>query len=134
MTDTPSLFSQIITGDIPSYKVYEDAMTLAFLDIHPVADGHTLVIPKRQVQFVWDLPEEDYTALMATVQKVGRRLRAVVGTPYVGEMIVGTDVPHAHVQVVPFTETYELKRTLESATRPTDHDALKALAEKLRFS
>jgi len=129
-----SIFTQIINGDIPSHKVYEDEHTLAFMDIHPVTQGHVLVVPKTEVEFIWDLPEVDYTALMATVQKVGQRLREVIGAPYVGTLVVGTDVPHAHVHVVPFSETYELKRTLENATLPTDHDALAALAERLRIS
>jgi histidine triad (HIT) family protein len=113
--------------------VYEDDKTLAFMDIHPVAEGHVLVVSKIQVEFVWDLDPADYSALMSTVQKVGLRLRAVIGKPYVGQVVVGTDVPHAHVHVVPFTETYELKRTFESATDETDHEALAMLAEKLRF-
>lgn len=129
-----SIFTQIINGDIPSHKVYEDDRTLAFMDIHPVTEGHVLVVPKTEVEFIWDLSADDYAALMATVQKVGRRLREVIGKPYVGTVVVGTDVPHAHVHVVPFTETHELKRTLENATLPTDHEALAALAERLRFS
>lgn len=129
-----SIFTQIINGDIPSHKVYEDDRTLAFMDIHPVAEGHVLVVPKTEVEFIWDLPADDYAALMATVQKVGRRLREVVGKPYVGTVVVGTDVPHAHVHVVPFSETHELKRTLENATLPTNHEALAVLAERLRFS
>lgn len=128
-----SIFSAIISGDIPSHKIYEDERTFVFLDIHPVAEGHTLVIPKTEVEFVWDLDPQDHAALMATVQKVGRRLREVTGKPYVGTLVVGTDVPHAHVHVVPFNETHELKRTLDNATLPTDHDALAALAERLRF-
>lgn len=130
----PSIFTQIINGGIPSYKVYEDDRTLAFMDIHPVAKGHVLVVPKTETEFVWDLSPEDHAALYATVRKVGRRLREIVGTPYVGEVVVGTDVPHAHVHVVPFTHTYELKRTLDNATLPTDHEALSALAERLYFS
>jgi len=130
----PTLFSRIISGEIPSHKIYEDSQTLAFMDIHPVADGHVLVISKTQVEFVWDLNSSDYTALMATVQKVALRLRDVIGTPYVGEMVVGTDVPHAHVHVIPFTETSQLKRTLDSSTAEPDHEALAKLAEKLSFS
>jgi len=128
-----SIFTKIVKGEIPAHKIYEDDVTLAFLDIHPVAEGHVLVIPKTQVEFIWDLEETDYTALMATVQKVGKRLKEVIGKPYVGTLVVGTDVPHAHVHVVPFTETSELKRTLETATIETDHEALAALAEKLKF-
>ncbi|HET8709630.1 MAG TPA: HIT domain-containing protein [Candidatus Saccharimonadales bacterium] len=129
-----SIFTKIIKGEIPCHKIYEDDKTLAFLDIHPVASGHTLVIPKNQVEFVWDLEAEDYQAVMATVQKVGRRLREVIATPYVGVSVVGTDVPHAHVHVVPFNRPAELKRTFEAVadTQP-DHEALAAVAAKLAF-
>lgn len=129
----PSIFTKIINGEIPSHKIYEDDKTLAFLDIHPVAEGHVLVVPKVQVEFVWDLSPEDYSALMQTVQKVGRRLRDIIGKPYVGQVVVGTDVPHAHVHVVPFTETHELKRTFETASVETNHEQLAALADRLRF-
>lgn len=129
----PSIFTKIINGEIPSHKVYEDDKTLCFLDIHPVNEGHALVVPKVQVEFVWDLSPEDTAALYETVRKVGLRLREVLGYPYVGQMVVGTDVPHAHVHVVPFNETQELKRTLESATAEPDHAALSALAERLYF-
>jgi len=128
-----SIFTKIIKGEIPSHKIYEDDKTLAIMDIHPVADGHVLVISKTQVEFVWDLSVDDYTALSLTVQKVALRLREVVGKPFVGEVVVGTDVPHAHIHIVPFTETHELKRTMETATAETDHEALAILAEKLRF-
>jgi histidine triad (HIT) family protein len=83
-----SLFTKIITGEIPCHKVYEDERTLAFLDIHPVSAGHTLVISKKQVEFIWDLEDEDYTALMATVRKIGLRLRDVVASPYVGQLVI----------------------------------------------
>lgn len=128
-----SIFTKIITGEIPSHKVYEDEKTLAFMDIHPVAEGHVLVIPKVQVEFVWDLSEEDYRAVMTTTQKVALRLRDVIGTPYVGERIVGTDVPHAHVQLIPFTESEELRHAPDMDAEP-DHAALAALADRLRFS
>jgi histidine triad (HIT) family protein len=133
MTPEPSIFSKIINGEIPCHKVYEDDKTLAFLDINPVTEGHTLIIPKTQVEFVWDLPSDDYTALMATVQKVGLHLRDVLGTPYVGELVVGTDVPHAHIHLVPFQHTDELKRVLFREDIPADHSALAALAARLAF-
>ncbi len=128
-----SIFTKIINGDIPAHKVYEDKRTLAFMDIHPVAEGHVLVIPKVQVEFVWDLAEEDYHAVMATVRKVARRLRDVIGTPYVGERIVGTDVPHAHVQLIPFTDSEELHHAPDMTAEP-DHAALAALADRIHFS
>ncbi len=127
-----SIFTKIVKGEIPSHKIYEDDKTLAFLDIHPVATGHTLVIPKTQVEFVWDLSEEDYEAVMATSKKVALHLRGVTGKPYIGERIVGTDVPHAHVQLIPFSATDELHRDVDMNAEP-DHAALAVLAEKLRF-
>lgn len=129
-----SIFTKIIKGELPCHKIYEDDTTLAFLDIHPTVDGHALVISKNQVEFIWDLPDEDYQAVMATVKKVGYRLREVMGTKYVGVMVVGTDVPHVHVQILPFNETHEMKRTQESATAEPDHEKLAAIAEKLYFS
>ena len=129
-----SIFTKIIKGEIPAYKIYEDDKTLAFLDINPVVEGHTLVIPKVQVEFVWDLEDDDYTALMLTAKKVGQRLRAVMGKQYVGEMIVGTDVPHAHVHIMAFDQTAEMKRTLEGPGTPADAASLAQLAEKLSFS
>lgn len=130
----PSVFTKIIGGDIPSYKVYEDSKTLAFLDINPVAEGHVLVVPKTQVEFVWDLTDEDYQALMATVKKVAMRIRTVIGKPYVGEMVVGTDVPHAHVHVIAFSEVTEMKRVLGGPGAPADAASLQVVAEKLYFS
>lgn len=131
-----TIFTKIIKGDIPSHKVYEDEYTLAFLDIFPAADGHTLVIPKTQVQFVWDLDEQYYEALMKSVKKVALRLREVTGKAYVGTLVVGTDVPHAHVHVVPFDSPREMKQVVLASDRDNkepDHNALGDLAEKLRF-
>ena len=132
-----SIFTKIIKGEIPSHKVYEDEKTLAFLDIFPTTEGHTLVIPKKQVEFIWDLPEQEYVALMVSVQKVGNRLREVTGKHYVGTMVIGTDVPHAHVHVVPFEEVKDIKAVVSMQGRDEkepDHAALAALAEKLYFS
>jgi histidine triad (HIT) family protein len=131
-----TIFTKIIKGEVPSHKVYEDEATFAFLDIHPAADGHTLVIPKKQVEFVWDLEEPDYQALMATVKKVAQRLKEVTGKKYVGTMVVGTDVPHAHVHVVAFYTTSDIKAVVNNRERDSkepDHAQLAELAEKIRF-
>lgn len=127
-----SIFTKIINGEIPSHKVYEDDKTLAFMDIYPVAEGHVLVIPKVQVEFVWDLDDEYYHAVMDTSRKVAKRLREVLSKPYVGEKIVGTDVPHAHVQLIPFDHPAELHGHQDMNVEP-DHASLAALAEKIRF-
>ena len=130
MEDT--LFTKIIKGEIPSHKVYEDEKTFAFLDIHPVTEGHVLVVSKIQVEWIWDLPDEEYAALMATAKKLGTHLREVINTPRVGMLVEGTGVPHVHVHLVPFTEGHEMRRESDQSLEP-DHAALAALAEKLRF-
>jgi len=128
----PSIFTQIINGDIPSHKIYEDDKTLAFLDIYSVVEGHTLVVSKKQVEFVWDLEREDYGALMETVQKVALRLREVLQVAYVGEKVMGTDVPHAHVHLVPFDDVDTYQKAGIHNGEP-DHEALAALAATLAF-
>jgi histidine triad (HIT) family protein len=127
-----SIFTKIIKGEIPSHKIYEDDQTLAFLDIYPVQPGHTLVIPKKQIEFVWDLPDEDYQALMASTLKVAKHLREILGVKYIGERIVGIDVPHAHVQLIPFNDVAEFKAPQDRTVEP-NHEALAALAKKLTF-
>ena len=108
----PSVFSRIIQGEIPCYKIYEDDKTLAFLDIHPESKGHVLVIPKNEVDKIYDLPEEDYKALMDTVKKLSKHLEAKLGALILWK-VVGTDVPHAHVHLMPLDETWEYGRTLD---------------------
>ena len=74
-----SIFSKIIRGDMPSHKIYEDERTYVFLDIHPQTEGHVLVVSKTQVEFLWDLNEEDYRAICETAKKIALRLREVLG-------------------------------------------------------
>ncbi|MGH7195529.1 MAG: HIT domain-containing protein [Candidatus Saccharimonadales bacterium] len=128
-----SIFTKIIKGLVPCHKIYEDDLTLALLDIHPIQPGHTLVIPKKQIEFVWDLPDADYQAVMAAAKAVALRLREVLGTKFVGERVVGVDVPHAHVQLIPFNQVAEFQAPQAMDGEP-DHAALAALAEQLAFN
>ena len=128
----PTIFTKIINGDIPCHKVYEDDKTLAFLDIYPAAEGHTLIIPKSQIEFVWDLDDKDYTAVMETTKKVARHMREVTGKKYVGVKVIGTDVPHAHVQLIPFNESSEMFNPQRTDVEP-DHAALAEVAKELYF-
>ena len=107
-----SIFTKIIQGEIPCYKIYEDDKTIAFLDIHPETKGHTLVIPKNEVDKIYELPEEDYLALMDTVKKLSVHMEKVLGARTLWK-VIGTDVPHAHVHLLPYDETWEHGRTLE---------------------
>lgn len=129
---TDSIFTKIIRGDIPCHKVYEDDKTFAFLDIHPLHEGHTLVIPKNQVEFVWDLPEEDYRAVMATSKKVAIRLREVLPYSYIAERVIGIDVPHAHVHLIPFDTADQLQQP-QRFDSEADHVTLAEIAAKLAF-
>lgn len=128
-----SIFTKIIKGEIPCHKVYEDDKTFVFLDIHPIQPGQVLVVPKKQVGFVWDLDDETYQALMSTVQKIGRRIREVFpDKDRIGVMIEGLDEgSHAHVKIFPFT-TAEEYRHIPSDGEP-DHEALAKIAEKLKI-
>lgn len=127
-----SIFTRIIKGDLPCHKIYEDEYTFAFLDIHPVQPGHTLVIPKKQVEFIWDLDSETYQAVMATSKKVAQRLKKVLDVPYVGEQIIGIDVPHAHVHIIPFSTIEEFRFTPNLQAEP-DHEQLARIAKEVAF-
>ncbi len=127
-----SIFTKIIKGEIPAYKIYEDDKTIAFLTIQPVREGHTLVVPKVQVDQYIDLPDEDYDAMWRTVKKVAARLREVTSKERIGVVIKGIDVPHAHVHLIPFDRGESLKADGEPEIMPGD--VLAPIAEKLRFS
>jgi histidine triad (HIT) family protein len=128
-----SIFTKIVKGEIPSHKIYEDESTLAFLDIYSITEGHTLVIPKKQVEFIWDMEDSDYAQLMASVKKVGQRLRKLSGRKYVGQVVVGTDVPHVHVHVIPFDDAEEIVRTLSESSAQADQANLIVSAKKYAF-
>ncbi len=127
-----SIFTKIINGEIPSHKIYEDDSTFAFLDIHPVQEGHVLVVPKKQVEFIWDLPTEDYQALMQSVHRIGKQLKNVLSTPYVGVQVIGVDVPHAHIHLIPFSSADQLRREPDMNEDP-DHASLAVIAKKIAF-
>ena len=126
-----SIFTKIIRGDIPSHKIYEDEHVFAFLDINPLAEGHTLVVPKKQVEFVWDLDDETYTYLLAAAKKIALHLRDQSAATYVSQQIVGVDVPHAHIHLIPFSDTAILRQTPEA--KDPDHAHLATVAERLRL-
>ena len=125
-----SIFSKIIKGEIPSHKIYEDEHVFAFLDIHPITPGHVLVVPKQQVEFVWDLDDQTYQTLQSAVKRLALHLRDTLQVPYIGEQIIGADVPHAHIHLIPFTQIAEYRNHPDMTADP-DHAALALMAEKL---
>ncbi len=122
----PSVFTKIINSEIPCYKIYEDDKTFAFLDINPETKGHTLVVPKNEVDKIYELPDEDYQALMATVKKLSANMEKVLGTRTLWK-VIGTDVPHAHVHLLPYDETWEHGKTLKLT--PEEFEEIRAKLE-----
>ena len=104
-----TLFSKIITGKIPSYKVAEDAFCCALLDIHPNTRGHVLCVPKKQVDKLFDLSEKDYNRLMTFSRKVALALRQAIPCKRVGMSVVGLEVPHAHVHLIPLESMEDIR-------------------------
>ena len=114
-----TIFSKIVAGEIPSYKVAEDEHYYAFLDINPVAKGHTLVIPKREVNYLFELTEQEYAGLWAFARKVALALEQAVPCKRIGVAVLGMEVPHCHIHVVPLNTEGDLnfqkpKMTLEA--------------------
>lgn len=103
-----SIFSKIINGEIPAYKVAEDENYLAFLDIFPVAKGHTLVIPKKEVDYIFDLDDDLYAGLHAFAKKVAIGLKKAIPCQKVGVLVLGLEVPHAHIHLIPMQNEADL--------------------------
>jgi len=101
-----TVFSKIISGEIPSYKIYEDEDTFAFLDINPESKGHLLIVPKVEVDKVYDLPDEKWDAVWRTAKKLSKHMDNVLDKRILMK-VIGTDVPHAHVHLIPFNEDWQ---------------------------
>lgn len=125
---TDSIFTKIIRGEIPSYKIYKDDKTYAFLDIMPVQPGHVLVVSKSQTDKFYDLSDEDYEALFASVKKIAKHMEQALGKR-VTMKIEGFDVPHAHVHLIPADNAAEFNaKTIQS----NDDDSA-SIAAKLQI-
>lgn len=103
-----SLFTKIVNGEIPAWKVAEDENYLAFLDIFPVAKGHTLIIPKKEVDYLFDLDDETYSGLQLFAKKVAVGIKKAIPCKKVGVMVLGLEVPHAHIHLVPMQSEADL--------------------------
>ncbi len=129
----PTLFSKIINGEIPSYKVAEDAENYAFLDINPLAPGHTLCVPKVETDYLFDLDPERLASLTRFAQRVARAQKAALGCKRVGVAVLGFDVPHAHIHLVPMDSEKTLNFTNERVhlTEQQFKDVAQLIASKL---
>lgn len=106
-----SIFTKIIQGDIPSYKIAETEDFYAFLDINPLAKGHTLCVPKKEVDYIYDLDDDTLSALHLFSKKVALALEACIPCKRVGVLVIGTEVPHAHVHLIPFQQEKQMAIT-----------------------
>lgn len=103
-----SIFTKIIKGEIPSYKIAEDAEHLAFLDAMPLTEGHTLVVPKEEVDFIFDLDSEAFRDLWAFAQKVAKKLEKAYPDKRIAVAVVGLEVPHAHIHLIPISKMEDM--------------------------
>lgn len=124
-----TLFTRIIRGEIPAQRILEDDRFLAFLDIRPIAPGHTLVVPKQEVDQLFDLDEDTLSAALPFARKVAAALRKTVSCKRVGVMVAGFEIPHAHIHLVPIEHEGDLSFSKARPARPED---LAALAQAVR--
>lgn len=124
-----SVFTKIVNGEIPSYKVAEDDNYYAFLDINPLAQGHTLVIPKHEVDYIFDLPEREYAGLWNFASRVAKALGTAVPCKRVGIAVLGMEVPHAHIHLVPLQHESDLDFRKEKLKLSPDE--FREIAEKI---
>ena len=125
----PSIFTQIINGEIPSYKIDEDEHCYAFLDINPNALGHTLCVPKKEVDKLFELDTKTYSHLMEFAKRIAGALAQAVPCKRVGMAVVGLEVPHAHVHLIPINEMHEM--SFQTKVKMQEDDMI-SLVEKIK--
>ena len=125
-----TIFSKIVAGEIPCYKVAEDEKFFAFLDINPLAKGHTLVIPKQEVDYLFDLPDEDLAAMSVFAKKVALAIGRAFPCRKVGMAVLGLEVPHAHIHLVPMQSEKDL--LFSNPKLKLSDEEFRAVAEAIR--
>ncbi|MEQ8908234.1 MAG: HIT family protein [Vicingaceae bacterium] len=103
-----TLFAKIVSGEIPSHKIAEDENFLAFLDINPLAKGHTLVIPKKETDYIFDIEDEEYKALWSFAKKVATKIETKIKCERIGIAVIGLEVAHAHIHLVPINNVQDI--------------------------
>ena len=127
-----SIFTKIVNGEIPCYKVAEDDRYLAFLDVNPNAKGHTLCIPKQEINKLFDMDEEHYWGLMQFSRKVAKALEQTVECKRIGVAVVGLEVPHVHVHFIPLQDMDDMRFQRKTSLTPEEFTALaQTIAEKV---
>ncbi len=129
-----TIFTKIVKGEIPSYKIAETEKFYAFLDINPLAKGHTLVIPKLETDYIFDIEDEDIAEMIVFAKKIGLAMEANIPCKRIGMAVLGLEVPHAHIHLIPINTVYDIdfkqpKLKLESAEFETIADSIKTTFE-----
>ncbi len=124
-----SIFTKIIKGELPSYKIAEDDKCYAFLDISPLAEGHTLIVPKQELDYIFDIDDDLYTHLHLFAKKVAKAIKQVIPCEKVGMAVIGLDVRHAHIHLVPLKAVGDLNFAKDKLSLPAEQ--MKAIAEQI---
>ena len=124
-----TIFTRIVKGELPCHKILEDEKYLAFLEIRPINPGHTLVIPKKEIDYLFDMDDESLAGLIAFSKKAARLIQKEVSCKRVGVMVAGLEVPHAHIHLVPIFEVTDLNF---AKAKPTPNEELAQIAQRIR--
>ncbi|HNT41682.1 MAG: HIT family protein [Bacteroidales bacterium] len=124
-----SIFSKIVNGEIPSYRVAEDEKYFAFLDINPLAEGHTLVIPKQEVDYLFNLDQETLSGLVLFAQRVAKAIESVIPCKRIGVAVLGLEVPHAHIHLIPINSESDID--FHKPKLKLNPEQLDAIAQKI---
>ena len=129
----PSIFTKIVNGEIPCYKIAEDNNYLAFLDVNPNAKGHTLCIPKQEINKIFDMEEEHYLGLMKFSRKIAKAVEKSVECKRIGVAVVGLEVPHVHVHLIPLQDMEDMRFQRKTSLSPEEFQELaKQIASNLK--
>ncbi|MGA0332902.1 MAG: HIT family protein [Kiritimatiellia bacterium] len=124
-----TIFSRILSGEIPSAKLYEDDLFYAFLDVRPIREGHALLIPRQEIDYIFDLPDELLQKMLTTARPIAKAIEKHIPCEKVGLMVAGLEVRHCHLHLVPIDSVGDLNF---GNARPADPQSLQILAEKIR--
>lgn len=125
-----SIFTRIINGEFPCYKIAESESCFAFLDISPLAKGHTLVVPKKETDYIFDIPEEEYKSLWGFAKKVARGIESAVPCKRIGIAVIGLEVPHAHIHLIPMNRVSDMN--FANPKLKIADDEMQKIAERIR--
>ena len=126
----PSIFSKIVKGEIPCHKILENEKFLAFLDVFPLVHGHVLIVPKKETDYIFDIDDTDLAEMMVFAKQVAKAQKAAVTCKRIGIAVIGLEVPHAHIHLVPMNTSNDLNFT-QPKLKPSQ-DELNKMAEKIR--